>query len=106
MAKSAKSKKEEVLETVTDQPEPVVESTPETVKTIEEITTEVFPQETPAEVTEEIKYEVVEVIPEAKEIKEADEVSFLFSILEFQENGGWGKHLHPMIKARIEHLRK
>lgn len=34
------------------------------------------------------------------------EVEFLNHILYLQDIGGWGKHLHPVIKERIKNLQK
>jgi hypothetical protein len=39
------------------------------------------------------------------EEKESDEILFLRNLLEIQENGGWGKNLHPIINSRISQLK-
>lgn len=104
MAKAAKNKSDELQEIVPENPEiksPEVATAPEVV--VEETEepdykVEITPEPEPTS-------EVVEVAPEQKEIKESDEIGFLYTIIETMEYGGWGKALHPMIKSRIEYLR-
>lgn len=47
-----------------------------------------------------------EALPEnIEEVKpESEEVLFLRRLLEIQDNGGWGKHLHGIINERISEL--
>lgn len=56
-----------------------------------------------AEVVETI--EIVDVNEEVEIKKESDEILFLRTILEIQDNGGWGKNLHPIINDRINYLK-
>lgn len=42
---------------------------------------------------------VEEVVPET------DEVIFLRKIMQIQDDGGWGKHLHSVINERINQLK-
>lgn len=101
MAKSAKAKQEDVQEVVTT---PLVEAISESEIVVEETTGQA---DHAVEVTPEpeLTPETVEAEPEQKEIKESDEIGFLYTIMETMESGGWGKALHPMIKSRIEYLR-
>ena len=36
---------------------------------------------------------------------ETDEVVFLRKLMQIQEDGGWGKHLHSVINERINQLK-
>lgn len=36
---------------------------------------------------------------------ESDEILFLRKLMQIQEDGGWGKHLHSVINERINQLK-
>lgn len=72
--------------------QPIVENTePETV--VEEPVKE----EMPKIYIPDIPAQMVEPVAET-------EVEFLYRILMIQEEGGFGRHLHPLIKERIKSL--
>jgi len=107
MAKAAKPKQEEIQEVVSPTPEEpttTVEVVVEPESVVDGIieqpehTVELTPKPEPA-------LAIVEEVPEQKEIKESDEIGFLYTIMETMDSGGWGKVLHQIIKSRIEYLR-
>ena len=52
-----------------------------------------------------IKKEESEELVIDTETQETAEVIFLRKILQIQEEGGWGKHLHAVINERINELK-
>ena len=66
----------------------------------------------PVEVKEETKESEsvtvtaeVDIVYELQEEPETDEIRFLKGILDIQETGGWGRHLHDLINERIKQLK-
>lgn len=103
MAKASRKKIEEEIIT-----EPIVETIEETEispETEQETIKEepIFVPDIPAQVVEEVK--VVEVEPVVNSGIES-ETEFLIRLMNYQNNGGWGRHLNPMIKERIELINK
>lgn len=86
-------------------------------KAVQGVNEEVFNEENIVErLPEEIVFEQPISIPDIPAQMEDNsvpeeptgetEVEFLERILSIQDNGGWGKHLHPVIKERIKNIQK
>lgn len=100
MAKASRKKTEEEIT------EPIVETIEETeisTETKQETIKEepIFVPDIPAQVVEEVK--VVEPVVNSGIESETE---FLIRLMNYQNNGGWGRHLNPMIKERIELINK
>lgn len=57
-------------------------------------------------ITEEKGVFIPDIPAQLEEEKESDEILFLRNLLAIQDNGGWGKHLHPVILERINYLKR
>lgn len=92
----AKPKKEKpVIENI-DSQEPI-EQLPEETETMQQegIVNPVYIPDIPAQM----------IVEEEKVEEESDEILFLLRILDIQESGGFGRHLHQLINERIKVLR-
>lgn len=103
----AKAKKIEKAPIHTEVVAPHVESIapekkPEVVKEIKPVIEipKVFIPDTPAQMIEPVKQDIS--VPE--QLKGENEIQFLQRILFIQEDGGFGRHLHTLIKERIKSL--
>lgn len=65
------------------------------------VTNPVITADIPAQLPEGLSTSVKE-IPATD--KESEEILFLRRILQIQDDGGWGKHLHAIIYDRIKEL--
>jgi len=98
MSKSTKPKEEIKVETAKPAVEHIVEVKNEQADSVE--IPKIFIPDIPAQIIEEKKEDIS--VPESP--KGESEIEFLKRILFIQENGGFGMHLHPMIKERIKTL--